>query len=107
MIKYDVLDIQSNPDNGGVYFVYWMATLDDGFVDPHSDTLITTNQTGSCNFTPDPSAPGYVPFTDLTEEQVLSWVKSAIDVAAIEQELVQRHESKKASARSRLPWKIK
>jgi hypothetical protein len=107
MIKYTVLDIQSNAENGGVYFVYWMANLDDGFVDPKTDTLVTTSQTGSCNFVPDPNAAEYVPFSELTEEQVLNWIKGTIDIEAIEQELMSRHEAAKTSTRVCLPWKNK
>ena len=104
MITYNVLDIKSNPDNGGVFFVYWMATLNDGSVNPTTNDIILTKQTGSCNFTPDENSPSYIQFQSLTEEQVLAWVKEVIDIDAVEQEMVQRHERTKAETQTVFPW---
>lgn len=39
---------------------------------------------GKVTLTGDPSAQGFVPFEQLTETQVIQWVKDSVDVSAIE-----------------------
>ena len=57
----------------------------------------------------DPTSPDFTPFEDLTEEIVIGWVKSEVDVAAIEA-WVQSSLDAKIAARnvrqtaSGLPW---
>lgn len=64
---------------------------------------------GKVTLTGDPSAPGFVPFEQLTESQVIQWVKDSVDVSAIEagvqsalEAKVQKVEQKEVV--SGLPW---
>lgn len=53
----------SNPD-ATVYVVHYKVNSD---------------FTGKIRFVPQPKAEGFIPFTDLTEETVIGWVKEKID----------------------------
>lgn len=64
---------------------------------------------GKVTLTGDPSAPDFVPFEQLTETQVIQWVKDSVDVSAIEagvqaalESKVQKVEQKEVV--SGLPW---
>lgn len=65
---------------------------------------------GRVNLEGDPESPDFTPFNQLTEEQVLSWVKSEVNVSEIEAQ-VQGILNKKLAAISAketltgLPWK--
>jgi len=39
---------------------------------------------GTTSYTPDPSAAGFIPYADLTEEIVLGWVHGSVDKDATE-----------------------
>lgn len=65
---------------------------------------------GTVTLTGDPKAPDFTPFEKLTEEQVLSWVKSEVDVPAKEAEVraILEAKAEKVAAKttlSGLPWK--
>ena len=48
----------------------------------------TASSYGTCGFSPDPTAPGYVPYADLTEAEVLGWCWSdGVDKDATETSL--------------------
>lgn len=58
----------------------------------------------------DPEAEGFIPFAQLTEAQVVQWVKDSVDVAAIESQVQTVLDAKIAKRAERevvsgLPWK--
>ena len=64
---------------------------------------------GRVTLTGDSSAPGFLPFEQLTEAQVVQWVKDSVDVSAIEagvqaalEAKIQKVEQKEVV--SGLPW---
>lgn len=64
---------------------------------------------GKVTLTGDPSVPGFVPFEQLTEGQVIQWVKDSVDVSTIEagvqaalEAKIQKVEQKEVV--SGLPW---
>jgi len=60
---------------------------------------------GALNFVPKPDDPNYTPFDQLTEADVLSWVKAELDTAQIEQALAQKlNEKLNPTVVSGLPW---
>ena len=64
---------------------------------------------GKVTLTGDPSAPGFVPFEQLTETQVIQWVKDSVDVSAIEAGIQSVLDAKVARVAQRetltgLPW---
>jgi hypothetical protein len=58
--------------NDGVISVTWIAFV--------TDNGVTVSKTGESTFTPDPSDSGFIPFDNLTEMQVIKWVKAFEDV---------------------------
>ena len=65
--------------SGGVTQAHWTVSKTSG---DH-----TASAYGSCTFTPDPTAEGYVAYDSLTEANVITWVQAAIDTTAIESTL--------------------
>jgi hypothetical protein len=64
---------------------------------------------GKVTLTGDPSSPDFVPFKDLTEAQVVQWVKDSVDVTAIEAQVQSVLDAKIAKRGAKevltgLPW---
>lgn len=72
---------RSLPD-GAVYTAHWRVTSVDG---DYSASAYST-----ASFTPDPASPDFVPYDDLTEDEVLGWVwSSGVDRDAAEASLAE------------------
>lgn len=70
---------------------------------------IIADHKGKVTLTGDSEAPDFIPFKDLTEAQVLQWVKDLVDVTAIESQVQSALDAKVAKRESRevlsgLPW---
>jgi hypothetical protein len=81
----------TNDADKGIVVCHWRATLTDGDY--------SASSYGTCGFTPDPTAPDFVPFDDLTEADVLAWVYAELgaeQLAAIEDGLSANIEEQKA-----------
>lgn len=74
-MNYTISQLDRNT-SGGVTQAHWTVSKTSG---DH-----TASAYGSCTFTPDPTAEGYVAYDSLTEENVITWVKANIDTTAIE-----------------------
>lgn len=77
----------TNDNDKGVVTAHWDCTLSEG--------EYSARRYGSCSFEPDATSEGYVPFEDLTEEIVLGWVQSTLDVEATEASLLAQIEEQK------------
>ena len=83
--------------NDGVVVAHWRASDADG---EHVGSSY-----GTCGFTPDPDADGYVAYDSLTEETVIGWVKADVDADAIEASIAAQIADSKAPAISTgVPW---
>ena len=77
-----------------------------------TDKELVSDKRGVVSLTGDPSSPDFIGYQDLKEIDVVAWVKSEVDVAAIEAE-VQSILDAKIAARSTkqttsgLPWSRK
>lgn len=74
-----------------------------------SGALIADHR-GKVTLTGDPTAEGFVPFNQLTEAQVVGWVKASVDVATIEAGVQSSFDAKVQKVAQRevvsgLPWK--
>jgi len=61
----------------------------------------------SSSFTPDPTAEGYTPFAQLTEQGVLDWIRGSedVDVEQIEETVARQiREQNEPKTVSGLPW---
>ena len=81
-------DIQPSDMDGAVVIAHWRcnATQTEGA----GDTAVTygASSYGTAGFSPDPTAPGYVPYADLTQDEVLGWCwNDGVDQAATEASL--------------------
>ena len=73
-VTWNISTLERNTDNG-VVVAHWRATDVDG---DHSGSSY-----GTCGFTPDASADGYVAYDNLTEENVVGWVKDSMGEEAV------------------------
>lgn len=87
-----------NAANGGVTTAHWNVSAVDG------DYFASAY--GTAGFTPDASAPDFVPYANLTEAEVLAWVwASGVDKDAAEASLAQQIAAQKNPATlNGLPW---
>jgi hypothetical protein len=74
-MNFNIETLERNTDDG-VVVAHWRVNKAQG--------ENVASSYGSVSFTPDPSAEGYVAYTDLTEEIVIGWVQAAINTEAIE-----------------------
>jgi hypothetical protein len=73
-VTWSISTLERNTDNG-VVVAHWRASDVDG---DHSGSSY-----GTCGFTPDASADGYVAYDNLTEEVVIGWVKDSMGEEAV------------------------
>lgn len=93
--KIEQLERQTN--TGGVVVAHWRATAQD---EGYAATVY-----GSVGFTPDPTASNFVPYEDLTESNILTWVWGQVDKTETEASLAAQIETQKTpSVVSGLPW---
>ncbi len=76
------------------------------------DSGLIADFLGKVTLTGDPLSPEFIPFKDLTEAQVIQWVKDSVDVEAIEAQVqvkLDRKKEKKSLLEtvSGLPWSKK
>jgi len=76
-------DLQPSDMDGAVVTAHWRVTAEETTGEGDVVTY-TASAYGTCGFNPDPSAEGYVPYADLTQETVLGWVYDSVDKDATE-----------------------
>ena len=59
-----------NDADGGVVLVRWSCVASDG--------TYSATEVGKLRCEPDPSSPSYIPYPDLTENDVLEWVYASL-----------------------------
>ena len=98
-VTWNISTLERNTDNG-VVVAHWRASDVDG---DHSGSSY-----GTCGFTPDASADGYVAYDSLTEEEVIGWVKGSMGeegVTGVEDSIAAQIADSKAPAISvGTPW---
>lgn len=95
--NWTIAQLDRQTDTGGVVTAHWRVTAIDGDY--------SASAYGTAGFTPDPDAPNFVPFEQLTEADVLAWVWSSMDKDATEASLATQIETQKnPPVVSGLPW---
>ena len=95
-VTWTIVTLERNTDDG-VVVAHWRASDADG---EHIGSSY-----GSCGFSPDPSAEGYVAYDSLTEDTVIGWVKAEVDADEIEAGIAAQIADSKAPAISTgVPW---
>lgn len=101
MATWIIANLERNTADGGVIVAHWRVNAEETV----GEETYTASAYGTCGFTPDASAPDFVPYDQLTEADVLAWVWSSMDKDATEAALQAKIEEQKAPATvSGLPW---
>jgi len=100
-VTWTIAQLERNTDGNGVVVAHWTA----------SDSEVVGEEThsgssyGTCNFTPDATADGYVAYDSLIEADVIAWVKADVDVDAVEESIAAQIEASKAPVTAAgVPW---
>jgi hypothetical protein len=88
MTTWTIAQLERNTADGGVVVAHWRCEAVDGDY--------SASSYGTCGFTPDPTAPDFVPFESLTEADVLAWVYESVDKDATEAALAANIAEQKA-----------
>ena len=99
-VTWTISTLERNTDDG-VVVAHWQAS--------DSETVGEVEHSGSsygtCGFTPDADADGYTAYADITETQVIGWVKADVDADAIEASIASQIADSKAPAITvGVPW---
>ncbi len=99
-VTWTISTLERNTDDG-VVVAHWQAS--------DSETVGEVEHVGSsygtCGFTPDADADGYTAYADITEAQVIEWVKADVDADAVEASIASQIADSKAPAISTgVPW---
>ncbi len=96
-VTWTVATLERNSSDDGVVVAHWRANDSEG---EHSGSSY-----GTCGFTPDATADGYVAYDSLTEADVIAWVKADLDADAIEESIAaQITASKEPVTAAGVPW---
>ena len=99
-VTWTISTLERNTDDG-VVVAHWRAS--------DSETVGEVEHSGSsygtCGFTPDSTADGYTAYADITETQVIEWVKADVDADAVEASIASQIADSKAPAITvGVPW---
>lgn len=80
MATWTIANLERNVSDGGVTVAHWRVTEEETV----GDVTYTASAYGTCGFTPDPNADGFIAYDSLTEATVLGWVHADVDQTATE-----------------------
>ena len=99
-VTWTISTLERNSSDDGVIVAHWRASDVDG---DHSGSSY-----GTCSFTPDSSAEGFIPYADITEAQAIGWCKDSMGeeaVTAVEDSIAaQVADSKAPALATGTPW---
>jgi len=91
----------TNDADKGVVVAHWRCNAEETV----GEVTYSASAYGTCGFTPDATADGFVAFDALTEADVLAWVWDSVDKDATESSLTQKIEADKNPVTTTgLPW---
>ena len=104
-VTWTIAQLERNTDGNGVVVAHWRAS-DSEVVGTGDDAVTHSGSSyGTCGFTPDATADGYVAYDSLTEADVIAWVKADLDAEAIEESIAaQITASKEPVTAAGVPW---
>jgi hypothetical protein len=99
-------DLQPADMDGAVVRADWRCNAAQTEGTGDDEVTYSSSSYGTCGFTPDPTAPDFTPYDQLTEQQVLGWVwASGVDKDETEAALQANIESQKNPVTAHgVPW---
>ena len=104
-VTWTISTLERNTSDDGVVVAHWHAS-DSEVVGTGDDAVTHSGSSyGTCGFTPDATADGYTAYADITEADVIAWVKADVDADAIEESIAaQITASKEPVTAAGVPW---
>ena len=102
MTTWTISTLERTLADGGVTIAHWGATASETV----GEDTFTASSYGTCGFTPDASAEGFIAYADVTEAAVLAWCwANGVDKDAVEASLAADIALQKAPTQgSGVPW---
>ena len=104
IVTYTIPTLERSTTDDGVITAHWRAKGSEVV----GEVTHTGRSYGTCGFTPDPTASGYIAYADITEADAIGWVKESIGaeaVTALEASIAaQITESKAPATTAGVPW---
>lgn len=91
MATWTIAQLERNTADGGVTVAHWRVSAEETV----GEETYSASAYGTCGFTPDATADGFVAYDSLTEADVLAWVWESVDKDATESSLTQKIEADK------------
>jgi hypothetical protein len=91
MATWTIAQLERNTADGGVTVAHWRVSAEETV----GEETYSASAYGTCGFTPDATADGFVAYDALTEADVLAWVWDSVDKDATESSLTQKIEADK------------
>ena len=101
MATWTIANLERNVADGGVTVAHWRVTESETV----GEDTFTASAYGTCGFTPDPDADGFVAYDSLTEEVVMGWVWESVNQEDTEAALTANIEGQKNPVSADgMPW---
>ena len=101
MTTWTIATLERDLSDGGVTVAHWRASASETV----GEDTFSASSYGTVGFTPDPTAPDYIAYADLTEADVLGWVWESVDQEATEAALAAKIEAEKNPVTANgVPW---
>ena len=105
MTTWTISTLERELSDGGVVVAHWRATASETVGEGDDAVTYSASSYGTCGFTPDPSASGFIAYDSLTEADVIGWVQAEVDKDAIEASLAAQIEADKNPTQAAgVPW---
>lgn len=99
--NWTISTLERELSDGGVITAHWRCNAEETVGD---DTFAASSY-GTAGFTPDPTAPDFIPYDNLTEADVLGWVYESVDKSATESSLQSSiDDQKNPTTATGVPW---
>lgn len=107
-VTWNITETVRETANDGIYIVYWTASDTETVGSGDSAVVHTGSISLSTGFTPDHTASGFVAYADLTEADIVTWVKDEMGTESVTevetQVAAQITESKTPTIATGVPW---
>jgi len=104
-MNWTIAQLERNTADGGVTVAHWRVSAEETVGTDDDAVTYSASAYGTCGFTPDATADGFVAYDALTEADVLAWVWDSVDKDATESSLTSKIEADKNPVTTTgLPW---